>query len=213
MLRKRAKTVPGGVFLWEPSCSGAAFIVNTMMGVGIYLFTNSEAASSLTTVPGCPGWWKSSKRMAVLFIFLLFRMSSTRSWTASCSFHAAWICRTRTYYIYNYGYLENEFLGLLWLTFVRVVLVAGSTPFTQRSLALDWLSPALRMSGYGWSRRNRVVDRCNLAPSTYTGRLLKERESAAGRSGIGQAGFLCCYSSCGRCRGRKKGLRPICEKK
>ena len=40
----------GGVFLWGAVVSaGGAFIVNTLLGMGVYLFTQSEAATNLTT--------------------------------------------------------------------------------------------------------------------------------------------------------------------
>ena len=40
----------GGVFLWGAiGAATAAFVVNTLFGVGVYLFTSSEAATDLAT--------------------------------------------------------------------------------------------------------------------------------------------------------------------
>ena len=65
----------GGVFLWGAVvAAGSAFIINTVLGLGIAVFTGSETATDLATGSiVAPLVEESLKGMAVLIVFLIFR--------------------------------------------------------------------------------------------------------------------------------------------
>ena len=64
----------GGVFLWGAIiAAGAAFIVNSFLGLGIYMFTGSQAFTELSTASVfAPIIEETLKGMACLFVFLFF---------------------------------------------------------------------------------------------------------------------------------------------
>ncbi|MBU1659910.1 MAG: PrsW family intramembrane metalloprotease, partial [Chloroflexi bacterium] len=72
---KEPKILLGVVFLWGAMVSaGVAFIVNTLLGVGVYLVTGSEAITNLATGSVvAPPVEETLKGLAVLLVFLIFR--------------------------------------------------------------------------------------------------------------------------------------------
>src|SRR3990172_3444384 len=64
----------GGVFLWGAIiAAGSAFIINTFLGLGVYVFTNSTVASDLATGSLiAPIVEESLKGLAILVVFLVF---------------------------------------------------------------------------------------------------------------------------------------------
>jgi len=124
----------GGVFLWGAVvAAGSAFIINTFLGVGIYVFTNSSAASDLATGSlVAPFVEESLKGLAVLAVFLVFRneFDSVLDGIIYAGVTALGFAATEnTYYIYTYGFQANGWSGLLSLTFVRIILVGWQHPF------------------------------------------------------------------------------------
>jgi protease PrsW len=124
----------GMVFTWGAVvAAGAAFIINTSLGIGIYLFTNSEAASNLTTGSLiAPLVEETLKGIAVLIIFLVFHreFDSILDGIVYAGIVALGFAATENiYYIYTYGYQESGYSGLLWMIFVRVILVGWQHPF------------------------------------------------------------------------------------
>jgi len=124
----------GGVFLWGAVvAAGAAFVVNTVLGLGIYTITASEALTDLTTgTMIAPLVEESLKGFAVLIVFLVFRkeFDSILDGIVYAAIAALGFAATENvYYIYNYGYAESGFSGLIWLVFVRVILVGWQHPF------------------------------------------------------------------------------------
>jgi protease PrsW len=124
----------GGVFLWGAIvAAGSAFIINTLLGMGIYVFTGSEAATDLTTGSIiAPLVEESLKGMAVLIVFLIFRreFDSVLDGIIYAGVAALGFAATEnTYYIYTYGYQVSGWSGLFYLTFVRVILVGWQHPF------------------------------------------------------------------------------------
>jgi len=124
----------GGVFLWGAIISaGSAFIINTFLGLGVYIFTNSTVASDLATGSLiAPLVEESLKGAAVLTVFLVFRSEFDSildgiiyAGVAALGFAAT----ENTYYIYTYGFQETGWSGLLSLTFIRVILVGWQHPF------------------------------------------------------------------------------------
>jgi len=131
---KEPKILLGVVFVWGAViAAGGAFIINTVLGLGIYIFTGSEAASDLTTGSLiAPLVEESLKGLAVLIVFLLFRREFDSlldgiiyAGVAALGFAAT----ENAYYIYNYGYAESGWEGFWFLVFVRVILVGWQHPF------------------------------------------------------------------------------------
>lgn len=124
----------GGVFLWGAVvAAGSAFIINTILGVGIQVFTGSDTATNLATSSFiAPLVEETLKGLAVLGIFLIFHREFNSildgiiyAGVAALGFAAT----ENTYYIYNYGYLQTGWSGLFSLSFIRVILVGWQHPF------------------------------------------------------------------------------------
>jgi RsiW-degrading membrane proteinase PrsW (M82 family) len=124
----------GGVFIWGAViAAGSAFIINTALGLGIYVFTNSSFATDFATGSLiAPFVEETLKGLAVLAVFLVFRREFDSildgiiyAGVAALGFAAT----ENTYYIYTYGFQESGWSGLLSLTFIRVILVGWQHPF------------------------------------------------------------------------------------
>jgi len=124
----------GGVFLWGAVvAAGSAFLINTILGVGIYVFTGSDAATNLATGSIiAPLVEEVLKGLAVLVVFLVFRQEFDSILDgiiyAGFFFHGT-ATTENVYYIYTYGFLENGWSGLLSLAFIRIILVGWQHPF------------------------------------------------------------------------------------
>jgi RsiW-degrading membrane proteinase PrsW (M82 family) len=124
----------GGVFLWGAIiAAGAAFIVNSFVGLGIYMFTGSQAFTELTTASAiAPVIEESLKGMACLLVFLFFRheFDSILDGIVYAAITAiGFAASENVYYIYNYGFQPNGMNGILYMFFVRVILVGWQHPF------------------------------------------------------------------------------------
>jgi RsiW-degrading membrane proteinase PrsW (M82 family) len=122
------------VFIWGAVvAAGAAFLINTALGLGIYIFTGSEAATELTTGSLiAPVVEELLKGFTVVIVFLVFRreFDSILDGIVYAAIVALGFAATEnTYYIFTYGFQENGFAGALFLTFVRVFLVGWQHPF------------------------------------------------------------------------------------
>ena len=124
----------GGAFIWGAVvAAGAAYLINTVLGVGIYLFTSSESFTELTTGGIiAPFVEESLKGLAVLVIFLIFRneFDSVLDGMIYAAITALGFAATENvYYIYTMGFLESKYEGLWALAFVRIILVGWQHPF------------------------------------------------------------------------------------
>ncbi len=124
----------GGVFIWGAViAAGAAFIVNSFLGLGIYLFTGSQAITEITTASAvAPIIEESLKGAACLLVFVFFRreFDSILDGIIYASIAAIGFAATENiYYLYAFGFSENGISGLLWMFFVRVILVGWQHPF------------------------------------------------------------------------------------
>lgn len=124
----------GGVFIWGAViAAGSAFIINTFLGLGIYVFTNSSVASNIATGSlVAPLVEETLKGLAVLAVFLVFRreFDSVLDGIIYAGVAALGFAATEnTYYIYTYGFQESGWSGLLSMTFIRVILVGWQHPF------------------------------------------------------------------------------------
>lgn len=131
---KEPKILLVAAFVWGAVfASAAAFLINTLLGMGVYLFTSSEAATNLATGSLiAPVIEETLKGIAVLVIFLLFRreFDSILDGIVYAAITALGFAATENaYYIFSYGYQENGNNGLIWLVFVRVILVGWQHPF------------------------------------------------------------------------------------
>jgi RsiW-degrading membrane proteinase PrsW (M82 family) len=154
----------GGVFLWGAIiAAGAAFIINSSIGLGIYFFTGSQAFTQLSTADAiAPVIEESLKGMAVLFVFLFLRREydSILDGIVYAAVTAIGFAATENvYYIYTYGFQQNGLSGILYMFFVRVILVGWQHPFytsfTGIGLAVSRLSrnPTIKIFApiIGWA--------------------------------------------------------------
>jgi protease PrsW len=131
---KEPKMLLVGVFTWGAViAAGTAFILNTILGMGVFMVTESETAALVATGSlFAPVVEESLKGFAVLGVFLIFRreFDSLMDGIVYASVAALGFAATEnTYYIYTYGFLEGGWEGLVDLVLVRVVLVGWQHPF------------------------------------------------------------------------------------
>lgn len=147
---KEPRHLLGGAFVWGAVvAAGVAFIVNTMIGMGIFILTGSESIADRTTGSlVAPVIEEILKGLAVGIVFLFYRneFDSVLDGIVYAAITAlGFAASENAYYIYNYGYLENGYPGLFSLVFIRVVLVGWQHPFYTAfigiGLALARLSP------------------------------------------------------------------------
>ena len=124
----------GGVFIWGAViAAGAAFIVNSFLGLGIYMFSGSQAFTELSTASAiAPVIEESLKGMACLLVFLFFRheFDSILDGIVYASITAIGFAATENiYYIYTYGFQQSGINGIFYMFFVRVILVGWQHPF------------------------------------------------------------------------------------
>jgi len=124
----------GGVFVWGAVvAAGSAFLINTILGVGIYVFTGSNFASDLATGSVvAPLVEETLKSAAVLIIFLAFHseFDSVLDGIIYAGVTALGFAATEnTFYIYTYGFQQHGWSGLVALTIIRVFIVAWQHPF------------------------------------------------------------------------------------
>src|SRR5512137_996937 len=118
----------GGVFLWGAVvAAGSAFLINTVLGLGIYVFTGSDLATDLATGSlVAPLVEEILKGLAVLVIFLAFRseFDSVLDGIIYAGVAALGFAATENvYYIYTYGFQQGGWSGLFSLAFIRIILV------------------------------------------------------------------------------------------
>lgn len=131
---KEPKALLGGVFIWGAIvAAGGAFFINTLLGLGIYLFSSSETFTELTTsVIIAPIVEETLKGLAVLVVYLVFtsEFDSILDGIIYAAIAALGFAATENvYYIYNLGFVKGQYDGLLAMTFVRVILVGWQHPF------------------------------------------------------------------------------------
>ena len=131
---KEPKVLLGAVFLWGALvAAGGAFVINTLLGVGVYFLTGSETATDLTTGSIiAPLVEESLKGLAVLAVFLVFRHEFD-DWVDGLVYAGVvalgFAATENTYYIYHYGFAEQGMSGLWKMAGVRLVLVGWQHPF------------------------------------------------------------------------------------
>ncbi len=146
---KEPKILVGAVFLWGAIvAAGAAYILNTVFGVGIYLLTESEDLTDIATGSFvAPISEEILKGFAVLIVFLLFykEFDSILDGIVYGGVTALGFAATENVlYLYERGFLEDGWEGLWFMFFLRVVFGAWNhvsyTAFTGIGLAITRLS-------------------------------------------------------------------------
>lgn len=124
----------GGVFTWGAIvAAGAAFIFNTLLGIGVFYFSGSENLTDLTTGSIiAPLVEEGLKGFAVVVVFLL-RRNEFDSYLDGIIYAAivalGFAATENSFYIYDRGFLENGYAGLVTLSFIRIILVGWQHPF------------------------------------------------------------------------------------
>jgi RsiW-degrading membrane proteinase PrsW (M82 family) len=131
---KEPRLLLGVVFAWGAFlAAGAAFLVNTALEMGIYIFTRSEALTDLTTGSLiAPIVEECLKGFGVLIVFLVFRkeFDSILDGIIYASITALGFAATENaFYIFTYGYTENGLAGIAAMFVIRVFMVGWQHPF------------------------------------------------------------------------------------
>jgi len=151
---KEPKVLLGGVFLWGAIiAAGSAFIINTFLDIGVYLFTQSDWVTELAGGSIiAPIVEESLKGLAVFIVFLAFRKefdsildSIVYAGVAALGFAAI----ENSYYIYNYGFKESGWQGFIFLAFVRVILVGWQHPFYTAFTGIGLAASRLSRNWFG----------------------------------------------------------------
>jgi protease PrsW len=124
----------GGVFLWGAVvAAGSAFLINSVLGVGIYVFTGSNLVTDVATSSFvAPVVEETLKGLAVLGVYLAFRreFDSVLDGIIYAGVAALGFAATENvYYIYTVGFQHGGWTGLFALAFIRLILVGWQHPF------------------------------------------------------------------------------------
>ncbi len=156
---KEPKRLLLGVFLWGAVvAAGAAFVINSLLGLGVYFFTASESTTTLTTGSIiAPFIEESLKGAAVLIVF----------WTARSEFDSildgivyagitalGFAATENVYYIFKYGFVKDGFTGLFVLAFIRVILIGWQHPFYTAFIGIGLAAARLNRS---WTKKALAV--------------------------------------------------------
>jgi len=124
----------GGVFTWGAIvAAGGAFLINTVLSIGVLLFTGSDIVAEVGTGSIiAPIVEESLKGLAVLIVYIIFhnQFDSILDGIIYAGITALGFAATENvYYIYTYGYQDHGWTGIIFLAFVRIVLVGWQHPF------------------------------------------------------------------------------------
>ena len=153
-----------GVFLWGALvAAGGAFVINSVLEEGVFIFTASESAADLTTGSLiAPIIEETLKGAAVLIIFWMAHneFDSILDGIVYAAITALGFAATENvYYIYTYGYVEDGLGGLFILAFIRIILVGWQHPFytafigiglAKARLSRNWTAKLLFVA-LGWA--------------------------------------------------------------
>ncbi len=161
---KEPKLLLGAAFVWGVMIAGGgAYILNTVIGIGIYSITGSvSAADTGTTSIAAPIIEEALKGFAVFIVFLLFRkeFDSVLDGIVYGAITAmGFAAIENVLYIYRNGFLEAGWQGFWTLVVIRVLLVSWMHPFFTAFTGI----------GLAISRMSRnVLIKIIAAPAGYT---------------------------------------------
>jgi len=120
-------------FLWGVViAAGGAYVINTVLGLGVYVFTGDETLTDITTISLiAPFVEESLKGLAVLIVFFLFRreFDSILDGILYAAMVALGFAATENAIYIIRGYDANGWMGLVQLAWIRLVVVAWQHPF------------------------------------------------------------------------------------
>lgn len=146
---KEPKSLLGAAFFWGVLIAGGgAFIINTILGIGIYVATGSDAITEFSTASIiAPIVEETLKGLAVAVVFFMFRKefdSVLDGIIYGSMVGLGFSAIENTLYIYRNGYTEGGWEGLFLLAFIRIILVgwmhAFFTAFTGIGFAISRLN-------------------------------------------------------------------------
>ena len=131
---KEPKLLLGAAFVWGVVIAGGgAYILNTVVGIGVYSITGSiSAADFSTTSIAAPIIEEALKGLAVLVVFLMFRkeFDSVLDGVVYGAITAmGFAAIENVLYIYRNGFQEAGWEGFWTLVVIRVLLVGWMHPF------------------------------------------------------------------------------------
>ena len=131
---KEPKLLLAFMFFWGcVIAAGGAFIINTLGGLGVYIFTESESATDFVTASiFAPIVEESLKGLAVVIVFLFARkeFDSILDGMIYAGIAALGFAATENaFYIYDKGFNQGGWGSFWFLVFVRVILVGWQHPF------------------------------------------------------------------------------------
>lgn len=121
-------------FLWGAIISaGISFILNTVLGTGVYLLSGSEVAANFSVSSIiAPIIEECAKGIAVLLVLLFFH-SEFDSILDGIIYGAVtalgFAATENAYYIFTMGFQVSGWAGLWELAFIRIILVGWQHPF------------------------------------------------------------------------------------
>ena len=186
---KEPKRLIFGSFIWGAIiAAGAAYILNSLFGVGIYFLTGDEVITeAITGSVSAPLIEEILKGFAVLIVFLFFRyeLDSILDGIVYAAITALGFAATENVlYMHQFGYIEDGWAGLWTVFFLRVVLNAWShaayTAFTGIGFAIARLSKSTFVKILRTDRRVIHCDRRAFLPQHCFGFCRK-----SGRDGFG----------------------------
>lgn len=146
---KEPKALLGAAFFWGVVIAGGgAFIINTVLGIGVYVATGSDVATNFATASIiAPIVEETLKGLAVAVVFFIFRKefdSVLDGIIYGSMVGLGFSALENTLYIFRDGYQSGGWDGLFALAFIRVILVgwmhAFFTAFTGIGFALSRVS-------------------------------------------------------------------------
>jgi RsiW-degrading membrane proteinase PrsW (M82 family) len=120
-------------FLWGVViAAGGAYVINTVLGIGVYVFTGNEVMTDIATISIiAPFVEESLKGLAVLIVFFLFRkeFDSVLDGIIYAAMVALGFAATENAIYIIRGYDASGWGGLAELAWIRLVVVAWQHPF------------------------------------------------------------------------------------
>ena len=140
---KEPLPILAAVFSWGAFvAAGAAYLVNTLSSMGLYLITASEFTTQLTvSTLVAPIVEESLKGAAVLLVYLLFRpeFDSLLDGVVYAGITALGFAATENiWYIHQLGYLADGWGGLIDLAIIRILVVGWQHPFYTAFIGLGF---------------------------------------------------------------------------
>ena len=184
---KEPKLLLGAAFVWGVVIAGGgAYILNTVVGIGVYSITGSASAADFSTTSiAAPIIEEALKGLAVLVVFLMFRkeFDSVLDGVVYGAITAmGFAAIENVLYIYRNGFQGGGWEGFWTLVFIRVFLVGWMHPFFTSFTGI----------GLAIARTNRnILVKIIAIPAGYTVAVITHSFHNTFSSAIGgQGGFI-----------------------